>query len=109
MGVLSLQCQVQKQVRSMTVPCVTKAWRSSGVALVVGLGPKHSIFGRDADKIAEVLECRGYDTTLCMDKCVQEHVIERAFGELHSKARPGCTCVIYIGAHADEDEDGQLR
>mmetsp|Transcript_148131 Transcript_148131/g.258456 ORF Transcript_148131/g.258456 Transcript_148131/m.258456 type:complete len:256 (-) Transcript_148131:141-908(-) len=83
--------------------------RSSGIALVAGLGPKSSIYGRDAKTIAATLEKRGYDTTLCIERRARKHVIRAAFEELSGKAWPGCKCVIYVGAHADEDRDGQMK
>lgn len=98
-----------EQANSLTVPGIHTTQRTSGIALVVNFGSKRSIYGRDAKSITEAFESRGYDTMLCMDKHVQESVIEQAFQELRRKAWSGCTCMIYVGAHADEDEDGKMR
>lgn len=102
---LAFQCPVQ--ANSTALASGSRA--SSGIALVVGLGPQHSIYGRDAKEIAGALECKGYDVILHMDGLARKHLIKLAFEDLRSKAWPGCTCVVYFGSHADDDSDGQMR
>lgn len=82
--------------------------RSSGIALIAGLGPEGSIFSRDAENIAGAVKAKGWDTVLCINPQAKKDDIHAAFMTLHEKAWPGCSCMLYFGAHADADADGQF-
>lgn len=104
-GDTSTQDVTERHTRSSTDE---NCRRSSGIALIAGLGPEDSIYSRDAENIATEVKANGWDTVLCISPEAKKEDIHAALVTLHSKAWPGCPCMLYFGAHADVNAAGEL-